>query len=156
MKAVVCTRWGPPEVLRVAEVERPAPRKGEVRIRISATAVTVSDCIARGLKAPWRYRMLGRLVLGLRGPRRPIFGIVLAGTIESVGRNVTSFRAGDEVFGLSRWKAGAYAEYVCWSAKTLLARRPANLSAEEAAALPYGGLLAAHLMRRAGIRAGQR
>lgn len=156
MKAVVCTRWGPPEVLQVAEVKRPAPRKGEVRIRIFATTVTVSDCIARGLKAPWHYRILGRLLLGLRGPRRPIFGIVLAGDIESVGRDVTSFQPGDQVFGLSRWKAGCYAEYVCWSAHTLLAPRPANLSHEEAAALPYGGLLASHLMRKAGIQPGQR
>lgn len=156
MKAVVCTRWGPPEVLQVAEVKRPEPRNGEVRIRIFATTVTVSDCIARGLKAPLHYRILGRLLLGLRGPRRPIFGIVLAGDIESVGRDVTSFQPGDQVFGLSRWKAGCYAEYVCWSAQTLLAPRPANLSHEEAAALPYGGLLASHLMRKAGIQPGQR
>jgi alcohol dehydrogenase len=156
VKAVVCTRWGPPEVLRVAEVERPTPRKGEVRIRIVATAVTVSDCMARGLKFPLRYRILGRLVLGLKGPRRPIFGIVLAGEIESVGRNVRSFKPGDQVFGLSRWKAGCYAEYVCWSAGGLLAPRPANLSYEEAAALPYGGLLALHLLRKAAIQPGQR
>ncbi|HWS72022.1 MAG TPA: NAD(P)-dependent alcohol dehydrogenase [Thermoanaerobaculia bacterium] len=156
MKAVVCTRWGPPEVLQVAEVKRPAPRKGEVRIRIFATAVTVSDCIVRGLKAPLRYRILARLLLGLRGPRRPIFGMVLAGDIDCVGRDVKSFQPGDQVFGLSRWKAGCYAEYVCWSADTLLAPRPTNLSHEEAAALPYGGLLAAHLMRRAEIQLGQR
>ena len=156
MKAVICTRWGPPEVLQVAEVERPEPRKGEVRIRIFATAVTVSDCIARGLKAPLRYRILGRVLLGWRGPRRPIFGIVLAGEIDSVGRNVTTFRPGDPVFGLSQWRAGCYAEYVCWSAKTLLAPRPANMSHEEAVALPYGGLLASHLMRKAAIQPGQR
>jgi NADPH:quinone reductase-like Zn-dependent oxidoreductase len=156
MKAAVCTRWGPPEVLRVIDVERPAPRKGEVRIRIVATAVTVSDCIMRGLKAPRRYRIIGRLVLGIRGPRRPIFGMVVAGNIESVGRNVTSFQPGDQVFGMSRWKAGGYAEYVCWSAKIPLATRPANLSYEEAAALPYGGLLALHLVRKAAIQPGQR
>ena len=156
MKAVICTRWGPPEVLRVAEVERPAPRKSEVCIRIVATAVTVSDCIARGLKAPARYRILARLVMGMRGPRRPIFGMVLAGEIESVGRNVRSFKPGDQVFGLSRWKAGCYAEYVCWSEDARLAARPANLSYEECAALPYGGLLALHLMRKAALQAGQR
>lgn len=156
MKAAICTRWGPPEVLRVTDVERPVPRKGEVRIRIAATTVTVSDCIARGLRAPRRYRILGRLILGMKGPRRPIFGMVVAGDIESVGRNVTSFQPGDQVFGMSRWRAGAYAEYVCWSAKTMLARRPVNLTDEEAAALPYGGLLALHLMRKASIQRGQR
>lgn len=156
MKAVICTRWGPPEVLRVAEVERPEPRRGEVCIRIVATAVTASDCIARALKAPARYRILAQLVLGVKGPRRPIFGMVLAGEIESVGRSVRAFKPGDQVFGLSRWKVGCYAEYVCWSEDALLAARPANLSYEECAALPYGGMLALHLMRRAAIQEGQR
>src|ERR1044072_1016559 len=110
MKAAICTRWGPPEVLKVADVKRPEPRKGQVRIRIFATTVTVSDCIARGLKAPLLYRILGRAVLGIRGPRRPIFGIVLAGEVDAVGRGVTNFKPGDRVFGMSRWKAGAYAE----------------------------------------------
>jgi len=156
LKAVVCTRWGPPEVLQLREVERPAPRKNEVCIRIFATAVTVSDCRVRGLQFPRRYRIPGRLLMGLRGPRRNIFGTVLAGGIESAGRNVGSFQPGDQVFGMSRWKAGAYAEYVCWSANTLLAPRPANLSHEEAAALPYGGLLATHLMTKAAVQPGQR
>ncbi|HKS25062.1 MAG TPA: NAD(P)-dependent alcohol dehydrogenase [Thermoanaerobaculia bacterium] len=156
MKAAICTRWGPPEMLKVADVKRPEPRKGQVRIRIFATTVTVSDCIARGLKAPLLYRILGRAVLGIRGPRRPIFGIVLAGEVDSVGRGVTNFKPGDRVFGMSRWKAGAYAEYVCWSAKTLLAAQPVNVNHEEAAALPYGGLLASHLMRKAAIQPGQR
>jgi alcohol dehydrogenase len=82
--------------------------------------------------------------------------MVLAGEIESVGRNVRSFRPGDQVFGMSQWKAGCYAEYVCWSAGTMLATRPANLSYDEAVALPYGGLLALHLLRRAWIQKGER
>jgi NADPH:quinone reductase-like Zn-dependent oxidoreductase len=86
VKAVIRTAWGPPDVLRVADVERPAPRKGEVRIRIVATSVTASDCIARGLVAPARYRFLARLLLGWSAPRRRICGMVLAGEIESVGR----------------------------------------------------------------------
>jgi alcohol dehydrogenase len=156
MKAAILTGWGPPEVLHVTQVERPTPRKGEVRIRIVATAVTASDCMARGLKFPRRYRVLARLLLGYSAPRRPIFGMVLAGEIESVGRNVTTFQPGDQVFGLSQWKAGCYAEYVCWSAGGMLALRPANLNYEEAAALPYGGMLALHLLRRAPIQPGQR
>jgi hypothetical protein len=92
----------------------------------------------------------------LIGPkRRPIFGIVRSGVIDAVGRDVTSFQPGDQVFGMSPWKSGCYAEYVCWSERTLLAVRPANLSHAEAVALPYGGLLASHLMRKADIKPGQ-
>lgn len=156
MKAVICTRYGPPEVLRLAEVERPTPRRNQIRIRIFATAVTVSDCVVRGLKVPRRYRILFRLMAGVKAPRRSILGMVLAGDVESVGRNVTSFKEGDQVFGMSRWVVGAYAEEVCWPANSLLAPRPTNLSYEEAAALPYGGLLAMHCLRKAKIQPGQR
>jgi NADPH:quinone reductase-like Zn-dependent oxidoreductase len=156
MKAVVCTGWGPPEVLRVTDVKRPVPRKGEVCVRIVATAVTASDCMARGLKFPLRYQILARLVLGWRAPRRPVFGMVHSGEIDSVGRDVRSFQPGDQVFGLSQWKSGCYAEYFCMSANGLLAARPTNLSHEEAVALPYGGLLAMALLRKVSIQAGQR
>jgi alcohol dehydrogenase len=156
VKAVICTGYGPPEVLRLTEVERPIPRRNQIRIRIFATAVTVSDCVIRGLKAPRRYRLLLRLLAGWNAPRRRILGMVLAGDVESVGRNVMSFEEGDQVFGMSRWVVGAYAEEVCWRANTLLAPRPTNLSYEEAAALPYGGLLAMHCLRKAKIRPGYR
>jgi alcohol dehydrogenase len=156
MKAVVALSWGPPEVLHVTDVERPTPRKGEVRVRMMATSVTFSDCLVRGLKVARRYRVLARLLLGYRAPRRNIFGMVLAGEVESVGRDVKNFRPGDEVFGLSRWKVGCYAEYVCYSANGLIAAKPTNLGYDGAAALPYGGLLALHLLRSARIQAGQR
>ena len=156
MRAVICTRYGPPEVLQLAEVERPTPRRNQIRIRIFATSVNFSDILARGLKVPRRYRILFRLLAGWTAPRRRILGMVLAGDVESVGRNVTSFKAGDHVFGMSRWVVGTYAEEVCWSAHTLLALRPQNLSDEEAAALPYGGLLAMHCLRKANIQPGQR
>jgi len=156
MKAVVCTRWGPPEVLQLREVAQPAPRRGEICIRNVATAVTASDCMARGLNFHLRYRILAQLVLGVGAPRRPVFGMVAAGEIESVGRNVKNFRPGDQVFALSQWKAGCYAEYVCVAAGGLVATRPANLSYEEAAALPYGGLLALALLRKTSLGAGQR
>lgn len=156
MKAVICTAWGPPEGLRVAEVERPTPRKGDVRVRIVATSVTASDCLARALSFPRRYRVVGRLLLGYRAPRRNIFGMVIAGEIESVGRNVRTFRPGEQVFGLSRWRAGCYAEYACYSANGIIATKPANLSYDEAAALPYGGLLALHILKKAAIQPGQR
>jgi NADPH:quinone reductase-like Zn-dependent oxidoreductase len=155
VKAVKCTAYGPPEVLRVADVATPVPRRGQVRIRIRASAVTASDGLIRALKAPRRYRILIRLVFGYNAPRR-IMGMVVAGEIDLVGSGVTAFRVGDPVFGMNGWAGGACAEYVCWSAKSLIARRPANLSIEEAAALPYGGLLAMFFLRRAGLRSGQR
>lgn len=156
MRAVICTRYGPPEVLQLADVERPTPRRNQVRIRIVATSVTASDCIVRGFRVPRRYRLLFRLFAGWNAPRRSILGMVLAGDVESVGRNVTSFKEGDQVFGMSGFRVGAYAEEVCWPASTLLARRPANLTYEESAALPYGGLLAMHCLRKAKIQPGQR
>jgi len=155
MRAVICTRYGPPEVLQLAQVERPTPRRNQVCIRVVATAVSVSDCVIRALRGPLRYQIPLRLLVGWKAPRRSILGIVLAGDIESVGRNVRSFKEGDQVFGMSRWAGGAYAEAVCWSANTLLARRPKNLSYEEAAALPYGGLLAMHCLRKAKVEPGQ-
>src|ERR1043165_375631 len=154
MKATVCTRWGPPEVLQLAEVARPVPRKGEVRIRIVATAVTASDCIARALRAPARYRILARLVMGWSGPRRPIFGMVFWGVAALAGRTVRSFRPGDQVFGLSRWKAGCYAEYACYSANGIIAAKPANLSHDEAAALAHGGPLGPPTLEKGGVPPG--
>ena len=153
MKAVVCTRYGPPEVLQLKEVENPTPTSNEVRIRIFATAVTASDCIMRGLKLRLGYRLLVRLLFGFRAPRQPILGMVLAGEIDALGRNVTAFKVGDPVFGFGGRVFGAYAQYVCWPASGMLAVRPANLTFQEAAAIPYGGLLALFFIRRAGIKA---
>lgn len=156
MKAVVCTRYGPPEVLQIADVKRPTPKPNQVCIRIRAAAVTSSDCYIRGLRFPIAFQILARLALGLTAPRRRILGMVLAGEVESVGRDVTSFKEGDQVFGLDRRVFGAYAEYVCWPQNGVLAVRPVNLTYEEAAAIPFGGLLALHYLRRANIRGGQR
>ena len=155
MKAIVCTRYGPPEVLQLKEVEAPTPTRNQVRIKIFATAVTASDCLARGLKFPVRYRLLLRLLFGFRAPRRPIIGMVLAGEIDSLGRDVTAFKVGDPVFGFNNRVFGTYAQYVCWSASGMLAARPANLTFQEAAAIPYGGLLALYFVKRANIKAGQ-
>ena len=156
MKAAICTGYGPPEVLKVREVPDPRPRNNEVCIRQVATAVTASDCIVRGLKLRGRYRLLMRIAFGFRAPRRGIIGMIVAGEIESVGRDVTAFKVGDPVFGMNGFRAGAYAEKVCWPASSDIATRPANLSFEEAAALPYGGLLASYFMRRLRVGKGQR
>ena len=156
MKAVVCTRYGPPEVLRLEELATPVPRKNEVRIRILATAVTSSDCYVRGLNLSPAYRLMARLALGWNAPRQPVLGMVLSGEVDSVGPDARSFEVGEPVFGFNRHRFGTYAQYVCWPEDGLLATRPANLTDEEAAAIPYGGLLALHFLRKADVRAGQR
>jgi NADPH:quinone reductase-like Zn-dependent oxidoreductase len=108
------------------------------------------------LKFPFRYRLLLRLLFGFRAPRRPILGMVLAGEINSLGRNVSAFKVGDPVFGMSQRVFGTYAQYICWPASGVLTTRPANLTFAEAAAIPYGGLLALYFVRKAGIKSGQR
>ena len=156
MRAVVCTRYGPPEVLRLEELETPTPQKNELRIRICATAVTSSDCYVRGLNLTFAYRIMARLALGWSAPRRKVLGMVLSGEVDALGPDARSFKAGDRVFGFNRHLFGTYAEYVCWPEDGLLARRPATLTDEEAASIPYGGLLALHFLRRAHLQAGQR
>jgi NADPH:quinone reductase-like Zn-dependent oxidoreductase len=155
MRAVVCTRYGPPEVLRFEERATPTPRQNEVLIRIRATAVTSSDCYVRGLRLTPAYRIMARLALGWKAPRQPVLGMVLSGEVDSVGPEVRSFEVGDRVFGFNRHRFGTYAQYVCWPEDGLLATRPVNLTDEEAAAIPYGGLLALHFLRKADVRAGQ-
>ena len=156
MKAVVCTRYGPPEVLRLEELATPVPRENEVRIRILATAVTSSDGYVRGLNLSPAYRIMARLALGWNAPRQPVLGMVLSGEVDSVGPDASSFEVGQPVFGFNRHRFGTYAQYVCWPEDGLLATRPANLTDEEAAAIPYGGLLALSYLRKADVRAGQR
>ena len=156
MRAVICTRYGPPEVLRLEELETPTPQKNEVRIRIFATAVSSSDCYVRGLNFTFAYRIMARLALGWTAPRRKVLGMVLSGQVDALGPEVRSFTAGDQVFGFNRHRFGTYADYVCWPEDGLLAARPANLTDEEAASIPYGGLLALACLRRANVRAGQR
>jgi NADPH:quinone reductase-like Zn-dependent oxidoreductase len=156
MKAVVCTRYGPPDVLRLRELPKPVPKHDEVRIKMHATAVTSSDCIVRSLRVPASMQIPARLVVGITKPRKRVLGMVLAGEIEAVGKNVRSFREGDPVFGFDRFGFGAYAEFKCLSEAGVLTAKPSNLSFEEAAAIPYGGLLGLHFLRRGKIRRGQR
>jgi NADPH:quinone reductase-like Zn-dependent oxidoreductase len=159
MKAIVCTKYGPPEVLQLKEVEKPVPHNTEVSIKICATAVTASDCIVRGFKTPvWRPMglMMG-LALGFTKPRQPILGIVFAGEVEAAGNDVKGFAKGDQVFGWDTTLAfGAYAEYKCMPAKGMLAVKPARMSYEEAAAIPYGGLIALHFLRKGNIQRGDK
>lgn len=158
MKAIVCTKYGPPEVLQLTEVEKPSPKKDEVCIKISATAVTASDIYIRGSQVSLPMWLPMRLMMGLTKPRRPILGLVLAGEIESVGQTTKRFKVGDQVYGLTGFDQGAYAEYKCMpetdSVHGCLALKPSNTTYEEATAAAYGGLLALQSMEGGNIQRG--
>jgi len=158
MRAAVCPRYGPPEVLRVEEVERPAPASREVLVKIHASTVNSSDWFIRsGLAGgPVTTRMMMRLALGFTRPRKRILGLVLAGEVAEAGGAVERFRRGARVYAFTKFHFGGYAQYTCLPETTTIGHAPSNLSYEEAAAIPYGGLLALHFLRRAGIREGQR
>jgi NADPH:quinone reductase-like Zn-dependent oxidoreductase len=158
MKAIVCTRYGPPEVLKLKDVEKPVPKNNELLIKIQATAVTASDTIVRGFKLS-RWSPLGLLMglaLGFSKPRRPILGMVLAGDVESVGRDVKKFKVGDAVYGMTGLSFSTYAEYKSISEKECLVKKPSNVSYEEAAAGAYGGIIAGHFIKKANIQKGQK
>ena len=159
MKAIVCTDYGPPDVLQIRDVLKPVPKDNEVLVRIRATTVSAADCELRRFDfAPWIWVPL-RLAFGIRRPRQPVLGQELAGDIESVGKDVRSFGKGDRVFAATGIGLGAYAEYICLREKPeggAITTMPANLSYEEAAAVPYGGGEALQFLRKANIRSGQR
>jgi NADPH:quinone reductase-like Zn-dependent oxidoreductase len=113
MKAVACTKYGPPEVLKLVEAEKPKPNDDEVLIRIYATAVTASDIYIRSGRVKWSMMIPFRLMMGLTGPRNQIIGEVLSGEIEATGKDIIRFRPGDRVYGLTGFSLGAYAEYKC-------------------------------------------
>src|SRR6266571_4718080 len=156
MKAIVCTKFGPPDVLQLQEVAKPAPKDNEVLIRIYATTVTAADCDLRGLKVPRAFRLPLRIYLGRIRPGPIILGQELAGEIEAVGKDVKRFRKGDQVFGWSGLGLGAYAEYKCLPEDGVLAIKPANISYEEAAVLAVGGLDAVHFLRKGHIQSGEK
>lgn len=160
MKAVVCTKYGPPEVLQLREVAKPTPKDREVLIKICATAVTASDVIIRSAKLPLISALLMRVVLGFTKPRKSILGLVVAGDIEAVGNEVTRFRPGDQIYGFTGFGFGSYAEYTCMpeeeSIRGCLAIKPVTISYEEAAAVPYGAMLAMHSLKTGNVQPGQK
>ena len=160
MKAVVCTKYGPPEVLQFKEMPKPMPKDNEVCIKNFATAVTGSDVLIRGADMPFLLGLMFRIMIGFRKPRKPILGLVFAGEIDSVGKDVKRFKKGDQVYGFTGFSFGAYAEYLCISEdeskRGCLAIKSTDMSYEEAVAVAYGGVLAPYFLEKGNIQKGQK
>lgn len=157
MKAAVYHRYGPPNVVALVEVPQPVPAQNEVLIRIHATTVSTGDWRARSLEMPAGFNLLGRLVFGLFGPRRPVLGAELSGVVDAVGHSVTKFRVGDEVFAFPGEAFGCHAEYRTMDEDGPIASKPTNLTHAEAASLSFGGLTALGFLRDKGqIKSGDK
>lgn len=155
MKAILCTAYGPPEVLRLVDIPRPTPKATEVLVKVKASTVTFGDCELRNLTLPAWTRFPVRLIMGYRTPRRLIPGMEFAGVVESVGRDASGFKPGDAVFGSTGMAMGGNAEYVCRPAKSL-GTKPDNVRFEDAATIPVGGINALHFLRKANIQPDQK
>lgn len=156
MKAILCTRYGPPDVLQLADVPKPTPQPDEVLVKVHAATVTAGDIRIRSFTVPPAQWLPARLFLGLRKPRRSILGMELAGEVEAVGGEVTRFKVGDAVYALTLWSGfGAYAEYKCLPEASIIGPKPANMSYTEAAAVPVGAITALGMLRKAKVQAGQ-
>jgi NADPH:quinone reductase-like Zn-dependent oxidoreductase len=164
MKAIVCEKYGQPEVLQLKEVAKPTPKDNEVLIRIHATSVNFGDLMARNFKAvsPRKFNMpfliwvISKISFGIHRPKITIQGSEFAGEIDSIGKDVKRFKIGDQVFGFSMQTFGTYAEYLCLPENGVLAIKPSNLAYEQAAVVPYGSIMALNLLRKVNIKPGQK
>lgn len=162
MKAIIWTKYGSPDGLQVGEVEKPTPKDDEVLIKIHAAAVSRADTEFRQLKLPFLFALPIRLYIGVIRPSRiKILGTEFAGEVEAIGKDVTQYKAGDQIYGYTGLGMGTYAEYIALSEKpsalaSIMSKRPLNISYEEAAVVPFGGLEALHSLDRANIQPGQK
>lgn len=164
MRAMVCTKYGPPDVLQIQELPTPTPKEKEIRVRVHATSVGYGDLTIRNFKAvtPGRFNMpllfwvIAKLYSGVSKPRTAILGGEFSGVVDSLGEAVTAFKPGDEVFGYLGQSMGGDAEYLCISANGCVAKKPTNMTFEEAAVVPYGAIMALDLLRKANLKPGQK
>lgn len=156
MKAMVCTKYGSPDVLELKEVVKPTPKDNEILVKVHAATVASGDVRVRSFNSPLLLWLPMRMFLGLRKPRKPILGVELSGEIEDTGRIVTKFKKGDQIFAMTGMNFGAHAEYTCLPEDGAIAMKPANMTYEEAAAVSFGGTTALHFFRKANIQDGQK
>lgn len=156
MKAVIYTKYGPPNVLQLKEVAKPTPKNNEVLIKTHATTVTSGDWRVRSLNVPAGFGLIIRLVFGVLRPKQPILGSELSGIIETVGKDVSRFKVGDPVFAFSDVSMGCYAEYKCMAEDGAVVLKPTHLTFEEAAAMSFGGTTALDFLRRGKLQRGER
>ncbi len=158
MKAVIYEEYGPPEVLKLKQIEKPQPKDNEILVKIHAATVTSGDVRLRSSDFPPLFWLPARLIFGLFKPKKKILGHELAGVVEETGKNVSKFNVGDEVFGTTTMlKTGSYAEYICLPEKWkggVIDLKPQNLSFHEAAALPVGAMTAIYLLKKANLKNG--
>lgn len=159
MKAVICSKYGPPDVLQLTEVNKPVPKENEMLIQIEASAVTASDIFIRGSNIPIQFKIPMRILIGILKPRKSIIGLVFSGIVKSVGNKIKRFSPGDEVYGMTGFNLGTYAEYTCIketdSTTGCVSVKPKNISFEEATSAAYGGSLALQFMDIGNIKAKQ-
>ncbi len=164
MKAIVFTKYGPPEVLELKEVEKPTPKNNEILIRVYATSINYGDILVRNFRKvsprkfnmPFLFWFFAKIFIGFRKPKITIPGSEFSGEIESIGKDVKLFKQGDPVFGYLGQNMGANAEYICMPGAGCVTLKPANMTYEEAAAVPYGAIMALNLLRKVNIQPGQK